>query len=81
MKYDLIVLGLFIIVIFFGLALVRVGFVGQHLDQLRMVSYVKKCSYEPRWYHRCITVGIGVVSVLLGTGGFIVAVIYFSKQK
>jgi hypothetical protein len=81
MKYDLVVLGLSVIVIFFGLGIVRVGFVGQHLDQLRMVSYVKKCSYEPRWYHRCITIGIGVVSVLLGTSGFIVAVISFSKQK
>ena len=81
MKYDLILLGLSVIVIFFGLAIVRVGFVGQHLDQLRMVSYVKKCSHEPRWYHRCITIGIGVVSVLFGTGGFIVAVISFSKLK
>ncbi len=79
MKHNLIDLGLSVILIFFGLAIIRVGFVGQHLDQLRMVSYIKKCSYEPRWYHRCITIGIGVVSVLLGTGGFVVAVLYFSK--
>jgi hypothetical protein len=81
MRYDLIVLGLSVIVILFGLAIIRVGFVGQYLDQLRMVSYVKKCSYEPRWYHRCITIGIGIVSVLLGTSGFIVVVLSLSKQK
>jgi hypothetical protein len=78
-KYDLIVLSLSVIVIFIGLAIIRVGLVGQHLDQLRMVSYVKKCSYEPRWHHRCITIGIGIVSVLLGASGFILVVISFSK--
>jgi hypothetical protein len=81
MRYDLIVLGLSAIVILFGLAIIRVGFVGQYLDQLRMVSYVKKCSYERRWYHRCITIGIGIVSILLGTSGFIVVVLSLSKQK
>jgi len=48
MRYVLIVLGLSVIVIFFGLAVIRVGFVGQYLDQLRLVSCVKKCGYEPR---------------------------------
>jgi hypothetical protein len=81
MRYDLVILGLSVIVIFFGLAIIRVGFVGQYLDQLRMVSYVKKCNYEPRWYHRCITTGIGIVFVLLGTSGFIAFVLSLSKQK
>ena len=81
MRYDLIILGLSVIVIFFGLAIIRVGMIGQYLDHLRMVSYVKQCSYEPRWYHRCITIGIGIISVLLGTSGFIVVVISLSKQK
>jgi hypothetical protein len=80
MKYDLIGLGLSVIVFFSGLDIIRLGFVGQHLDQLlRMVSYANRCSYKPRWYHRCITIGLGVFSVLLGMIGLIVAVISFSK--
>jgi hypothetical protein len=79
MKLGLILLGLSVVINFLGLAIIRVGLVGQHLDHLRMVSYVKKCSKEPRWYHRCITIGIGVVSVLLGTSVFVFVVIAFSK--
>jgi hypothetical protein len=81
MRYDLIVFGVSVIVIFLGLAIIRVGFVGRYLGQLKMVSYVKKYSYEPRSYHRWITIGIGIVFVLLGTSAFIVVMLSLSKQR
>jgi hypothetical protein len=48
MKTNLVVLGLSVFTIFLGLAIIRVGLVGKYLDHLRLVSYVKNSSDEPR---------------------------------
>jgi hypothetical protein len=81
MKTNLVVLGLSVFMIFLGLAIIRVGLVGKYLDHLRLVSYVKKSSDEPRWYHRCITTGMGALFVLLGTGLFVFLVLSLSRLK
>lgn len=81
LRFNLGMLGLSIILIFFGLAIIRVGLVGKYLDQLWQVSYVTKRDREPLWYHRCITSGVGILSLALGTSVFILVVVALSKAR
>jgi len=60
--------GLSALVIFIGIACVRVGLIGKHLGRAKMVSYVKKHPEEPQVYHRQITVGVGALLILIGIG-------------
>lgn len=62
------------LVIFLGAAITRVGLIGQHLGRLRLVSFVRKYSEPPLWYHRCVTVGIGIGAIILGIAGVAIAV-------
>jgi hypothetical protein len=67
-------------VIFLGAAIIRVGLRGQYLGGLKLVSNVRKYPAEPRWYHRLITVALGVLSVLFGIG-FFISVFVLSAMK
>jgi hypothetical protein len=62
------------LLIFLGAAITRVGIIGRNLGRLRLVSFVRKYAEPPLWYHRCITVGIGVGAILFGIAGVAVAV-------
>jgi hypothetical protein len=56
------------------------GMRGQYLGGLKLVSNVRKYPAEPRWYHRLITVALGVLSVLFGIG-FFISVFVLSAMK
>jgi hypothetical protein len=62
------ILSLSSIVIFLGIACIRVGLTGQYLGRVKLVSYVKKHPGEPQLYHRRITAGVGAVFILIGIG-------------
>ncbi len=62
-----------LVLVALGVAIIRVGLIGQYLGGLRLVSFVKKYPENPRLHHRIITTGIGMVSVLLGLGFGILA--------
>ena len=61
------------VLLFLGAAITRVGIVGQNLGTFKLVSFVRKYPEPPRWYHRVVTVGIGVISILVGTLAMAVA--------
>jgi NADH:ubiquinone oxidoreductase subunit 5 (subunit L)/multisubunit Na+/H+ antiporter MnhA subunit len=63
---NLILFCLCISLVFLGAAIIRVGLRGQYLGGLKPVSNVRKYPAEPNWYHRLITVALGVLVVLFG---------------
>jgi len=67
-KLDLILLSLSLFLIALGIAVIRVGLIGEHLGRLRLVSFVKKYPDAPRSHHRMITAGLGAIFVPLGFG-------------
>jgi hypothetical protein len=67
-------------VILLGIAVTRVGLYGEHLGRFKLVSYVKKYAEQPSSHHRYITVGIGMVSILLGLG-FLIFQFVFLHQR
>ena len=80
-RFNLIIFGLSIILTFLGLAIIRVGLVGRYLDRLWLVSHVKKREGEPLWYHRCITTGVGILALVIGTSLFILVILARSRAK
>jgi hypothetical protein len=72
MRQSPVAAALCAFVIFLGVAITRVGLYGQHLGGLRLVSNVKKYAGAPRWQHRCMTAGCGIVMILLGAAGLII---------
>ena len=81
MTEHIIGIGLSAVIILGGLAIVRVGLVGQHLERFRLVSYVKKNDEKPELYHRYITVGLGLIPLLIGTALFCLEVFLISKMN
>jgi hypothetical protein len=73
--------GLSVFIIFMGLAVVRVGLLGQHVDRFRLVSYAKNDNEPPKLHHRYITVGLGFIALLLGTALFGLELFLTSKMK
>jgi len=78
---DLVGLVGSVIVIFVGLSIIRLGLAGQYLGRFRLVSNVKKFSDTPQPHNRYITIGIGIIGVLVGTALFATWVVIFSKLK
>lgn len=69
------------LLIFLGVAIVRVGLIGKHLGSARLVSFVKKYPEAPQPRHRQITVGIGVALLLFGAGLAILQFIVLARIK
>jgi hypothetical protein len=63
---DVAMACLYVFVIFIGAAIARVGLYGEHLGRFKLVSSVRKDPDQPSVFHRCVTVGIGIVASLSG---------------
>jgi hypothetical protein len=81
MAETLVIVCLAGLTIFLGVALIRVGMIGPFLGRWRMVSFVKKYPDQPKLYHRWLTAGIGIVSILLGIGMTFLQLIVFPRMK
>ena len=78
---HLITLGLGIFVIFGGLAIILVGLIGRYLDRFHLVSYTMRTDMEPKPHHRCITAGLGVIILLIGTALFSLEIFLLSRMR
>jgi hypothetical protein len=52
--------------ILLGVAIMKVGVQGERLGAFKLVSHVQRYPGPPRRHHRYVTVGIGILSVLVG---------------
>jgi hypothetical protein len=66
-------------IVFLGAAIIRVGIRGRYLGSLKLVSNVRKYPVEPLWYHRSITVALGILSLLFGVGALLEFVLSGAK--
>lgn len=50
-----------------GIAIVRVGFLGEHLGRGRFLSHVQLHPEPPQWYHRFLTVAVGAIVIFVAS--------------
>jgi hypothetical protein len=53
-----------------GIAIVRVGFFGEHLGRGWFVSHVQMHPQPPQWYHRLVTVALGAMVIFVASAAF-----------
>jgi len=62
--------GLALIAGLSGIAIVRLGFFGEHLGRGRFVSRIAAHPEPPEWYHRFFTVAVGAVVIFIAAAAF-----------
>jgi hypothetical protein len=53
-----------------GMAIVRVGFFGEHLGRGWFVSHVGIHPEPPQWYHRAVTITLGALVIFVASAAF-----------